>query len=92
MIVYRRGHDIDMIRLIELFEEAGYKDKTGDFNKLLNMVESSAEVITAWDFDYMIGFINSNGGEKAEYVLVDPEYSEMGIDKELISRINSFGS
>ena len=55
----------------------GYKDKTGDFNNSLNMVESSAEVITAWDFDYMIGFINSNGGEKAEYVLVDPEYSEM---------------
>lgn len=95
MITYRRGHDIDMIRLIELLEEAGYKEKTGDFNKLLKMVEESANVITAWDFDYMVGFINSTHAEKplkAEYVLVDPEYNEMGIEEELIYRLKNYSS
>jgi hypothetical protein len=57
MIKYRKGYDIDYIRLIEMFTEAGSDVETDNFKDLVQMVENSALVLTAWDFDYMVGFV-----------------------------------
>jgi ribosomal protein S18 acetylase RimI-like enzyme len=96
MIDYRLGSDIDMIRLIEMFAEAGWEDKTKDFNRLVSMVESSDLVVTAWDFDYMVGFaqMTCDGAFNGHIynVVVDSEYCGKGIEGELIKRILNHNS
>lgn len=91
MIKYRNGNEIDYIRLIEMFSEAGWEDKTKDFNRLVSMVESSEMVVTAWDFDYMIGFANIICDEdlngQVKNLVVDLEYEGADIAKGLINNI-----
>lgn len=41
MIKYSKAKDIDTIRLIDLFTEAGWEDKTLNFKRLVSMVENS---------------------------------------------------
>lgn len=94
MIKYRKGYDIDYIRLVELFTEAGWEDKTTDYKRLFAMVENSTLVVTAWDFDYMVGFARLTCDEayngQINNVVVDNEYQNRGIGKELIRQILSY--
>ncbi len=96
MIKYRKGNEIDFIRLIELFIEAGWEDKTKDFKRLVSMVENSDLVVTAWDFDYMVGFARVTCDEafngQINNVVVDPEYRGQGIGKEMVKQILSHNS
>ena len=93
MIKYREGYEIDYIRLIELFEESNQQDISAEYMRLVSMVESSALVVTAWDFDYMIGFARLTCDEaiigNINNVMVDNEYRNMGIEEELINFIIS---
>lgn len=96
MIKYRKGYDIDYIRLIELFNEAGWGEKTTDFKRLSSMVENSTLVVTAWDFDYMVGFARLTCDDafngQINNVVVDSEYQNRGIGKELVKQILSHNS
>jgi len=91
MIKYRKGYEIDYIRLIELLSEAGFDNIPTDFKHLSGFVESSKSVVTAWDFDYMVGFARLPGDEgkdqKINIILVDNEYKNQGIEEELKKRI-----
>ncbi len=91
MIKYREGYEIDYIRLLELFAEAGMDDVPTDFKQLSGMVESSKFVVTAWDYDYMVGFARLTEDDSAmgntASVMVDKEYKDMGIEEELKTRI-----
>lgn len=92
MIKYRKGYDIDYIRLIELIAESGSDVETEDFRKLVRMVENSALVLTAWDFDYMIGFVRADldgNNVMINNVLVDNEYRDKDIGKNMIDSIIS---
>ncbi len=93
MIKYREGYEIDYIRLIELFEESNQQDISAEYMRLVSMVESSSLVVTAWDFDYMIGFAHLTCDEaiigNINNVMVDNEYRNMGIEEELINFIIS---
>ncbi len=93
MIKYRKGYEIDYIRLIEMFTEAGWEEKVNDYIRLSTMVENSTLVVTAWDFDYMIGFARLTYDEAGDgyinSVVVDKEYQNSGVDKELIKQIVS---
>ena len=90
MIKYRKGYDIDYIRLVELLTESGSDTAAYEFNKLVQMVESSAMVLTAWDFDYMVAFarvvFEGDDGYITDLV-VDSEYHNMDIEKNMISNI-----
>lgn len=90
MIKYRKGYDIDYIRLVELLTESGSDTAAYEFNKLVQMVESSAMVLTAWDFDYMVAFarvvFEGDDGYITDLV-VDREYRNMDIEKNMISNI-----
>lgn len=90
MIKYRKGYDIDYIRLVELLTESGSDTAAYEFNKLVQMVESSAMVLTAWDFDYMVAFarvvFEGDDGYITDLV-VDSEYRNMDIEKNMISNI-----
>ncbi len=94
MIKYREGYEIDYIRLIELFTEAGRVDEMTEYKKLVDTVESSILVVTAWDYDYMVGFAHLtrdaafNGDIKN--LIVDNEYKNMGIEEEIINHIISY--
>ena len=94
MIKYREGYEIDYIRLIELFAEAGLDDVPTDFKRLSGIVESSKFVVTAWDYDYMVGFARLTDDkaitDKINNVMVDNEYKDKGIEEELKTRMNIF--
>ncbi len=92
MIKYRKGCEIDYIRLIELFDEAGRDDLPTDFKYLSGMVENLKIVVTAWDFDYMVGFASfpSDADITGKInVMIDKEYKNQGIEEELKTRIES---
>ena len=91
IISYNIHKLVDFARLIELFNEAGWKDKTSDLERLKQMVENSQIVVTAWDDDQMVGFARCttdyvfNG--QINNVVVDSRYRNQGIGKGLVSRI-----
>lgn len=92
MIKYRKGYDIDYIRLIELFSEAGSAVETDNYKDLVRMVENSALVLTAWDFDYMVGFVRVDiDGENVliSNLVVDNEYRDKDICKDMINNVLS---
>jgi len=91
MIEYNLGKKVNVERLVQLFTQAGWLDKTSDIDRLQLMVENSQIVVTAWDEEKMIGFARCvtdyvfNG--QINNVIVDQEYRGRGIGKGLISNI-----
>ncbi|MDP4095173.1 MAG: GNAT family N-acetyltransferase [Bacillota bacterium] len=82
---------VDYQRLIQLFNEAGWTDKTSDLNRLKQMAENSQIVVTAWDDEYMVGFARCttdhvfNG--QINNVVVDSKYRNQGIGKCLVKKL-----
>lgn len=91
MIKYRKGTDVDYIRLIELLTDAGWGEDVNNFKVLCGMVENSLSVITAWDYDYMVGFarmVNDGvSGVEITNVMVDNEYEGQGIKEEMKNQL-----
>lgn len=91
MISYNTEKKVDYDRLITLFNQVGWNDKTKDIDRLKAMVENSQIVITAWDEEIMIGFARCttdyvfNG--QINNVVVDLKYRRKGIGKVLINKI-----
>lgn len=87
LIKYREDSEIDYIRLIDMISQCGRDDMSTDYKELYKTVNNSMRVVTAWDFDYMIGFANKVKtpacGEEVKYILVDREYSGQGIEEKL---------
>jgi len=91
MIKYLTDKSVDYNRLVALFSEVGWNDKTEDMSRLQAMVENSQIVVTAWDEEKMIGFARCttdyvfNG--QINNVVVDSSYRRKGIGKVLINKI-----
>ncbi|AOT71299.1 GNAT family N-acetyltransferase [Geosporobacter ferrireducens] len=91
MIKYHRDKKVDYNRLIDLFNQVGWRDKTNDRDRLKAMVDNSQIVVTAWDEDVMVGSARCttdyvfNG--QINNVVVDAEYRRKGIEKALINKI-----
>lgn len=91
MIKYSISKKVDYNRLISLFNQVGWNDKTQDINRLQSMVENSQIVVIAWDAEIMIGFARCttdyvfNG--QINNVVVDENYRGKGIGKALINNI-----
>lgn len=91
MIIYSTDKIINYEKLIELFNDVGWKDKTSDLNRLKTMVDNSQIVVTAWDEDEMVGFARCvtdfvfNG--QINNVVVDSRYRKRGIGKAMITEI-----
>ena len=91
MITFSFDKTVDYSRLVELFEEVGWHDKTRDIKRLKAMVENSQVVVTAWDGELMVGFARCvtdlvfNG--QINNVVVDLRYRGNGIGRDLIQRI-----
>lgn len=91
MIKYNIDKKVDYNKLIVLFNQVGWKDKTEDINRLKSMVENSQIVVTAWDKEKMVGFARCttdyvfNG--QINNVVVDSEYRGKGIGRVLINTI-----
>lgn len=80
----------DIEKLIHLFQQTGWDDKT-DASRMKSMVENSNIIVTAWDNKEMVGFARCttdytfNG--QINNVVVDKKYKGQGIGKKLISKI-----
>ncbi|MFZ5967078.1 MAG: GNAT family N-acetyltransferase [Bacillota bacterium] len=91
MITYNTDKKVDYDKLITLFNQTGWNDKTRDMNRLKAMVENSQIVVTAWDEEIMVGFARCttdfvfNG--QINNVVVDSKYRRKGIGKVLINKI-----
>ncbi|WP_069650116.1 GNAT family N-acetyltransferase [Caloranaerobacter ferrireducens] len=91
MIRYCTDKKVDFEKLIELFKQVGWDDKTRDIKRLKAMVDNSQIVVTAWKDEEMIGFARCvtdfvfNG--QINNVVVDTRYRGKGIGKELIKKI-----
>jgi len=91
MILHNTDKKVDYNKLIILFNQVGWNDKTEDINRLKGMVENSQIVVTAWDEGEMIGFARCttdyvfNG--QINNVVVDVNYRRLGIGKALINKI-----
>lgn len=91
MIKYYRDKKVDYNKLIVLFNQVGWNDKTKDTNRLRTMVENSQIVVTAWDGEEMVGFARCttdyvfNG--QINNVVVDAKYRGKGIGEVLINKI-----
>ena len=87
-ISINRAPDIE--KLIYLFHESGWHDKT-DIARIRSMVQKSDIVVTAWDDKEMIGFARCttdytfNG--QINNVVVDKKYKGQGIGRKLIGKI-----
>lgn len=91
MLTYCSDKKVDLNRLIYLFNEVGWSDKTNDKVRLQEMIDNSQIVVTAWDSQIMVGFARCttdyvfNG--QINNVVVDSRYRGRGIGKSLIQRI-----
>lgn len=91
MITYDTNKKVDYNRLITLFKEVGWNDKTDDLERLKTMVDNSQVVITAWDDELMVGFARCttdyvfNG--QINNVVVACDYRGRGIGKNLVEKI-----
>lgn len=91
MIKYHFNKKVDFEKLIILFSEGVWGDKTKEINRLKDMVNNSQIVVTAWDDEEMVGFGRCvtdfvfNG--QINNVVVHSDYRRRGIGKELIKII-----
>ena len=87
-ISINRSPDIE--KLILLFQQVGWNDKT-DMARIRSMVQNSDIIVTAWDNEEMVGFARcttdytSNG--QINNVVVDKKYKGKSIGKKLIRKI-----
>ncbi len=90
-IIFRSDKNVNYEDLITLFNQAGWHDKTIEIERLESMVSNSQVVITAWDYNVMIGFARCvtdfvyNG--QINNVVVHNDFKNQGIGKELIKMI-----
>jgi GNAT superfamily N-acetyltransferase len=91
MIKYLTDKTVDYNRLIALFNQEGWNDKTEEISRVQAMVENSQIVVTAWDEEIMVGFARCttdyvfNG--QVNNVVVDAGYRRKGIGRALINNI-----
>lgn len=91
MITYRTDKKVNYEKLIKLFNEVGWKDKTSDLDRLKDMIDNSQIVVTAWDENDMVGFARCvtdfvfNG--QINNIVVDSRYRKIGIGKAMITEI-----
>ena len=86
-IVYKNEKDIDSGSLSSLFLSVEWS--SGNYpEKLVVAMKNSGSVFTAWDGNKLIGLINvlddSVMTAYIHYLLVDPNYQNGGIGKELV--------
>lgn len=97
MITYRVGNDLDIDRVIELYNSCslGVRRPTGDRERMRLMVANANLVITAWDGELMVGISRSlTDFAYATYLsdlAVRESYQKLGIGKELIARTQAEG-
>jgi ribosomal protein S18 acetylase RimI-like enzyme len=92
MIEYRDTSDqVDLLQLARLFDSVGWHYRTGDAERLAQMVRGSAYATSALDGHKLVGFARaiSDGAFNAyvSTVAVLPAYQRQGIGRELIRRL-----
>jgi hypothetical protein len=55
-VTYRDTRDVDIFQLAQLFERAGWHDRTRDLGQLARLVSGSTHVVSAWRGDRLVGF------------------------------------
>lgn len=91
-IIYRDTHDFNEKELQELFLSVEWS--SGNYpEKLVVAMRNFETVYTAWDGDKLVGLICAmdDGIMTAyiQYLLVNPEYQNMGIGKHLVEMMKS---
>ena len=90
-ITYKSKKNISKDQVIHLYENAGWISYTNDPDKLMQAIENSLKVISAWDQDKLVGLVRVVGdGLSILYVqdiLILTDYKRMGIGSELMNAV-----
>ncbi len=90
MITYSDSRIFDTNDIKRLFGSVGWKSAEYP-EKIVRGLRNSSAVISAWDGKRLVGLVRGlDDGETVaflHYLLVDPEYRNKGIGKELMTRI-----
>lgn len=97
MITYRKGNDLDLDQVIELYRVStlGERRPVGDRERMKAMLANANLVITAWEGDALVGISRSlTDFAYATYLsdlAVHASYQRLGIGRELIRRTQEAG-
>jgi len=89
-ITYRETQEFTPAQLQELFLSVGWS--SGQYpDKLVIAMRTCHSVVSAWDGDRLVGLMNclADGAMTAyfHYLLVDPEYHNLGIGRSLVAQM-----
>ncbi|MEJ6348942.1 GNAT family N-acetyltransferase [Holzapfeliella sp. He02] len=91
MIVFKQTNKIDVDKLDQLYSSVGWSSYTANLNQLAKAVNNSRTVISAWDYDQLVGLIRAVGdGETILYIqdlLVKPNYQNQKIGSNLLEKM-----
>lgn len=92
MIAYRRGNDLDLEQVLDLYRAStlGERRPIDDRSILADMIRHANLVVTAWDGDVLVGISRSLTDFSYVAYLADlavrDSYQKLGIGRELIAR------
>jgi predicted N-acetyltransferase YhbS len=92
MITYRRGNDLDLAQVMDLYRAStlGERRPIDDRAILADMIRHSNLVVTAWDGDVLVGISRSLTDFSYVAYLADlavrDTHQKLGIGRELIAR------
>lgn len=91
MIVFKQTNKIDVDKLDQLYSSVRWSSYTNNLNQLVKAVNNSRSVISAWDYDQLVGLIRAVGdGETILYIqdlLVKPNYQNQKIGSNLLEQM-----
>jgi predicted N-acetyltransferase YhbS len=97
MITYRRGNDLDLDTVIELYQAStlGERRPVDDRERMNFMLQNANLVVTAWDGDLLVGIARSMSDFSYATYLSDLavrlSHQKQGVGRELIRRTQELG-
>jgi len=92
-IEYREGNLLSEQAVRELYEDGNWTVYTKDMPKLMEALENSLKVFTAWDGDKLVGLVRAVGdGQTILYlqdIIVLKAYKRQGIGAALLKKVLS---
>lgn len=88
---YHKSKFLDRQQVLNLYTDANWMAYTKDPEQLMQAIENSLDVVTAWDGDTLVGLIRTIGdGQTILYIqdiLVLKTYKRQGIGKQLLQQV-----
>ena len=90
-ITFKDSKDIDIHKLLNLYQSVGWHMYTKHPNKMMDMMKKALYVYSAWDENELIGLIRVIGDDVfviyIQDILINPNYHNQGVGKALMYHV-----